>query len=409
MPRTAPPPLVRLLLTRSSELIRSHAAVLGVLAVWTLAPLVALALYIGHHGGIWTGANGWDPLDQFQYLAWVRDGGSHFLDSNLWVIGNTPHDYLQPMYAISGLLWRLGVSVQVAYLVWKPIAVLVLFLGCAAYVRHLLPESGWQQAAALFVALFYASPVFALANWTGHLSEGHRLALRLVTNDADSALDLWGFEHTAIAIGLMPVFLIAAERLLRLPADTGRARRQWVALAALAGLLVSWLHPWQGLTLLGIIGGLLVLKPPRRRYLALATPAVAMLLPLIYGLLLSRADQSWRFFQQQETAFGTAPWWALLVTFGPLVALAVLGVRRSTRDRELMLVLWVIAGAGVYFLVPEYPPHALMGLPLPLAVLAVRGWQRARLRAHYPGTWRRPLRSRPHWRSPCPRWSTTHS
>ncbi len=375
--------LVRLLFTRSGELIRSHPVILGLVVVWTFAPLVALLVYIGQHGGVWTGANGWDPLDQFQYLAWVRDEGRHLLGSNLWVIGHTPHDYLQPMFAISGLLWRLGVSVQLAYLVWKPTAVLVLFLGCAAYVRHLLVESHWQRAAALLLTLFYASPVFALANWTGHLSEGHRLALRLVTNDADSALNLWSFEHTAIAIGLMPVFLIATERLLSSPA-TRRARRHWTALASLAGLLVSWLHPWQGLTLLGIIGGLFVFRPPRRRYLAVATPVVATLLPLIYGLLLSRADPSWRLFQQQSLVFGTAPWWALLAAVGPLVAFAVLGVRRSAEDREWMLVLWVFVGAGVYFLVPEYPPHALNGLSLPLAVLAVRGWQRARLREHLP-------------------------
>ena len=41
------------------------------------------------------------------------------------MIGHTPHDYLHPMYLISGLLWRLGVSVQVAYLIWKPVAIAI--------------------------------------------------------------------------------------------------------------------------------------------------------------------------------------------------------------------------------------------------------------------------------------------
>lgn len=41
--------------------------------------------------------------------------GSHFLASNLWAVGHTPRDYLHPMFAISGLLWRLGVSVQLAF------------------------------------------------------------------------------------------------------------------------------------------------------------------------------------------------------------------------------------------------------------------------------------------------------
>jgi hypothetical protein len=42
-----------------------------------------------------------------------------------------------------------------------------------------------------------------------------------------------------------------------------------------------------------------------------------------------------------------------------------------------MLLLWVAACAGVYFFVPEFPPHALSGVTLPLSVLAVRGWGRA--------------------------------
>jgi hypothetical protein len=376
---------VRLLSTRSLELIRSQAAIFGVLAIWAFAPLVAVLVYVSQHGGVVTGVNGGDYFDQFQYLAWIRDEGSHLFASNLWVTGPTPHDYLHPMYAISGLLWRLGASIQLAYLIWKPIAVLVLFLGFAAYVRHLLPESRLQQAAALALALFYESPLFAVARWTGSVSPAHRYSLLLATDDANSALNLWGFEHEAIAIGLMPVFLIAADRLLATSADGRRPARGWTALAAASGLLVAWLHPWQGITLLAIAGGLFLVKPPRRRYRVLIAPAVAALLPLVYGVVLSRTDAAWRAFQTQTMDTGTAPLWALLASFGLLGVFAALGVRRPREDRDWMLVLWVVACAGVYFLIPEFPPHALGGLPLPLAVLAVRGWQRVRARMRVPG------------------------
>ena len=49
------------------------------------------------------------------------------------------------MYAISGLLWRLGLSIQLAYLVWAPVALLVLFLGSAAYVRRFLAGRGSRR------------------------------------------------------------------------------------------------------------------------------------------------------------------------------------------------------------------------------------------------------------------------
>ena len=140
-----------------------------------------MLVHVASHGGVLIGTNGRDFFDQFQYLAWIRDAGSHGLASNLWVIGHTPHDYLHPMYLISGLLWRLGVSVQVAYLIWKPVALLVLFLGCAWYVTRLEPDNRARQTAALVLALFYQSPAYALAVWTGHLTLVHRLALLLAS------------------------------------------------------------------------------------------------------------------------------------------------------------------------------------------------------------------------------------
>ncbi|HSO98711.1 MAG TPA: hypothetical protein VLP43_07145 [Solirubrobacteraceae bacterium] len=136
------------LLIRAAGLIRANPATFAALTIWAFAPLAATVAYVAINGGILTGTNGADLFDQFQYLAWIRDEGSHLLASNLWVIGGTPHDYVEPMYLISGLLWRLGLSVQVAYLIWKPVALLVLFLGFAAYARRML-RGRWAASAAV--------------------------------------------------------------------------------------------------------------------------------------------------------------------------------------------------------------------------------------------------------------------
>lgn len=380
----------------ATSLLQPHALVVALIAVWAFAPLVAVLVHVARHGGLFLGTNGTDYFDQFQYLAWIRDEGAHGLASNLWVTGATPHDYLHPMYFLSGLLWRAGMSLQLAYVIWKPVAVLVLFAGCAAYARRHLPGRRWPQAAAVLLAVFYETPVSALANWTGHLSPLHRYQLLLATDDGYSALQLWGFEHTALAIGLMPVFLLAVERMLAAgrgvperPIGAADPPRRAAVVAGLSGMLVSWLHPWQGVMLLAVLGGLFLLRPPRRRFLVPAMLAVgaATLAPLVYGLVLSHADASWRSFDAQTLGSGTAPWWALAASFGPLAAFAALAARRPRDDGEWMLLLWLVACAGVYFLVPQFPPHALAGLVVPLSVLAVRGWQRLgeRLRARGAG------------------------
>jgi hypothetical protein len=364
----------------SLRLTREHALAFAVMWAVAFVPLIAIAVHVARHGGVLTGVNGGDYFDQFQYLAWIRDEGSHLLASNLWVTGPTPHDYVQPMYLVSGILWRLGLSLQLAYVLWKPVAVLVLFLGFAVYVRHTVQSGRWARVAALALALFYVTPVLPFDDWLHFLSPGHTYQLVLAVNDPDAVLNLWGLEHTAIAIGLMPVFLIACERLL---ADEPPPGRLWLVTAAVAGLLVSWLHPWQGAILLGVLGGLFLVRGPRRRYLRLAIPAAATLAPLIYGLILSRTDASWHAFEVASTRSPSVPVWALFASFAPIAALAVLGLRRPRGDREWMLLLWILATVAVYVVIPQFPPHALCGISLPLAVLAVAGWRRAvtRLRA----------------------------
>jgi hypothetical protein len=355
-------------------------ALLALAGAWAFGPLVAAIVHVAVHGGVLTGVNGSDYFDQFQYLAWIRDEGTHLLASNLWVPGPTPHDYLQPMYLVSGLLWRAGLGLQVAYLIWKPTAVLVLVLGCAAYAQRLLPERRAGQFAAVVLMIFYETPVLALAHWTGHLSPLHQYQLLLATDDGYSAVQLWGFEHTALTIGLMPVFLLGFERLIAVRSDDGRPAggRGALAATALGGMFVSWLHPWQGVMLLGVAGAMFVLRAPRGRFLRppVLVALVATGAPLLYGFALSHFDTSWRAFEAATVGTGTAPWWALLAAFGPLGALAAVGARRPADDGEWMLLLWLAACAGVYFLVPQFPPHALAGLVVPLSVLAVRGWGR---------------------------------
>src|ERR1700761_301667 len=103
------------------------------LAAWVLFPLVlplvhAAALharFTGADGLI--GADGVLGADQLQYLAWARDAGAHGgLASDLFSFSQGGHVYLQPLFAISGALWRLGLSLPLAYLLWKAVAIAAL-------------------------------------------------------------------------------------------------------------------------------------------------------------------------------------------------------------------------------------------------------------------------------------------
>ena len=66
-------------LSSGAELARAQAPVLALMVGWAAFPVVALVVWVTSHGGVLTGANGYDTFDQLQYLAWIRDAGSHVL------------------------------------------------------------------------------------------------------------------------------------------------------------------------------------------------------------------------------------------------------------------------------------------------------------------------------------------
>src|SRR5438874_6414715 len=92
-----------------------------------------------HAGQLYTGADGPYAADTLQYLAWARDSGSHVLAANRFDLAPAGHVFMHPLFGISGLLWKAGVSLQLAYLLWKPIAVAALGIATVLYARRMLP------------------------------------------------------------------------------------------------------------------------------------------------------------------------------------------------------------------------------------------------------------------------------
>jgi hypothetical protein len=350
---------------------------LGALLAWGLAPIVLMAWHaLSAHLRL-TGADGIIGADQLQYLAWTRDAGAHGLAANLFEIAPGGHVYAQPLFTLSGALWRLGLPIAAAYWLWKPVAVLILFAGAAAFTARAFSRArSGSRLAALTLSLFMLAPIASLLAWVHIFSLGFRTDALTLGAEMFPAGQLWGYLPSAIAIGLLAIALLSVERLLAAPA----AGRRPMAVACGTALLISWLHPWQGVTLILILLGLAIWDR-RRAVIRLAGPALAAAVPLGYYLALSRFDSAWKLAAHNEVVPrpGLA---ALAVVLAPLLLLAGAGIRRPGRDSfERALLLWVPAGLITYGLVSSFPSHGLESLSLPLAVLMVRGWQRLRLSA----------------------------
>jgi hypothetical protein len=355
---------------------RWEAGVLAVLLALALAPLLGLLVRVWTQGGVVTGGDGFLVADPLQYLTWLREAGENVAVANLYDLEDGPSSFVHPGVLVSGLLHQLGLGLVASYMVWKPVAVLALFAGALALCRRFLPRSG-DRGVALVLGLFFASPIAALVGWTGLGGNDVKFDFDFISGELWAGTYLWGYLFTAVAVGVMPLGLLAYER-GREGGGTGG-----LALAAGCGLLAAWLQPWQGATLILVLAGAEALSLRRGRSVAgavrdLAFPVAATAAPLVYYFVLSRTDASWE-LAGAVNDFPRWPWWVTVLGLLPLGLPAAFAYRLPAPDfGSLALRVWPLAGLVVFYQpAGTFPFHAFQGLSLPLAVLAVlalRAW-----------------------------------
>lgn len=349
----------------------SDAFVLAGLVLWLVLGLALAIRLTTRLGGAFTGVLTAPSDDTFQYLSWVRDAGLHGLIGDNFQLGPAHYDFLQPMFVISGLLWRAGLSLPVAYLLWAPVAIVLTWWSFRRFVRHHL--AGWSAAAALVLGLSYMSPLSLWAFYRGSPSFAGMIPLGW---EMTSITAIWGYLPRVIAVACVPVLLLCLETAVdsRSGLSDRRVRRSVLVAAAAAGV-ASWLHPWQGAIALSIIAGIAAWGGPTlRRVRVLAGPALAAALPLAYYLALGHFDTNWATADAQNV-IPRFSWDAQAACFLPLVVPALLGVRRSlpmSTGRRLLL-LWTAACTIGYLVTPVFSTHMLNGVTLPLGILAVQG------------------------------------
>ena len=346
---------------------------IGLLAVFGALSMWVVALDVWHataDGLVWTGTDGYYIVDQMQYLSWIQSAAHHGLISNLFVLRSTPSDYFQPAILISGLITALGAAAWLSLLLWKPVAVLALFLATRAVVNRSF-AGGAQRRAALTLGLLFGSFTVIYGNLG-------------IVGDMMPTWSSWGYPFGLLAVALMVFALVRYDR------SRGSGRPDWVP--GLLGAIASTLHPWQGETLVLLIVGaellrwrdmLLWWRTEQWRRLALPLLTVALTAaPLMYYLLLGHLDLSWKLARvNSKHAF---PFTAILIGAAPLAIVALLGYRgRADSFLELLLRVWAPVAVLIYILsatgLSATPLHAFDGITVPLAVLAVKGVTRSRL------------------------------
>jgi hypothetical protein len=325
-----------------------------------------------------SGSDGLFPADQLQYFAWIREASNHGLIGNLFDLRPGDRAFFHPGFLITGVVHSLtGIGIPWVYmLLWKPVAIGLLFFGALRYIRRFLPAGG-QRHVALVLTLFAVMPTVAVVAWTGWGGRPRQYTFDFISGEMWTGQYLWGYLFTGVAVGLMPFVLLAVERF-----RDGRAGTRTLALAALGAATVMFLQPWQGGTLCAIVVGVEAWRwlraRERPRWGIAAVPAAAAI-PAAYYFALSHLDREWELAGKSNAAGAQPewswPWWAIALTLLPLALPAAFAYRLPARSwQDVAVRLWPFAAFAVYFQpAGTFPYHALQGLALPLSVLAVQG------------------------------------
>ncbi|MGI8903864.1 MAG: hypothetical protein ACR2IP_09470 [Solirubrobacteraceae bacterium] len=346
--------------------------VFAAVSVWVLG----LDLWqVVARGRVWTGTDGIYLVDQMQYLAWIQDASRHLLAANLFVLTPTPADYLQPGVALSGGLTALGVAPWLSLLLWKPVAVGGAFYAVRQYAHRCL-RSRESRRAALVLGLFFGSFTIIYGSFG-------------VVGDLFAGFLSWGYTFGLVALAAMLLALLRYDR--------ARSANRVAWAPPLLGVLTSSMHPWQGeLLILILLGGELAVcwrrvraRGPRRpaprsraRVKLLAVTVIATAVPLAYYGALGLLDGSWHL--AREASKHSFSLWTVVLALAPLALPAALGYRGAPRTFILTVTrVWPIAALGVFLLsgsvLGATPLHAFEGVTIPLAVLAVQGFEHWRI------------------------------
>jgi hypothetical protein len=341
-------------------------AALIVLCGVSLALLVPLLT----RGRPLSGSDGLFPADQLQYFAWIRESAHHGLIGNRFDLAPGDRVFFHPGFFLSGLLHDVtGISIPLSYLLWKPLAVALTFLGSLLYVRRLLPPGG-QRISGLVLALFAVMPASAIVAWTNWGGNPRQYTFDFISGEMWSGQYLWGYLMTAIAVFLVPLVLLGIE-----------SRRKLILLCA-GAFVISYLQPWQGTELMVIVAGVAAWRwwrtrerPPLRHAWIIAAGAI----PIAYYAILSATDSAWKLASKANAAGAQPewhwPWWAMALTVLPLAAPALLAYRLPAKSwQEQAVRIWPLAALIVYLQpVGTFPYHSFQGLAIPLGILAVQG------------------------------------
>ena len=322
-----------------------------------------------------------DVPDHGQYFSWMRE----LTYANLSANKLTPEPN-QPIFF--NLLWwglgRLGHLVGVGYAemfqVLRVVATALFLPLVYLFCGWFLPDRGRRQTAFLLIT-FSAGLGWLLIVYRELFLDTDlplRWLLDIFTAEGNTFLSVLGYPHfigAALYIAIFYLFLRGQEK--------GQLR--YAVYAGLLGLFFGWQHAYDLVLVYGILGAytLLIWARERRFPWFLVQGLIILGLiswwPALYSVILTSLDPVWEEVLAQFANAGvySPPPFHLLIFFGPLLWLAIVGLVRlrphkltALDNKQLFLVAWFVANFFLLYIPTDFQVHMLNGWQVPMGILA---------------------------------------
>ncbi len=361
--------------SRAVSLPRPVFAAAVALTLATLAPYLYGALATPP-GRSFTWLHALNPGDPYTYLAWIQQGREGGLLFSELLTGESGRPVLfHPLFLAIGWVARVtGLSNMAAFHVARVLLGGLLVVLLSRLVGRFVGAGRARRAT--FVYLLVSGGL----GWA-FLPPGAPLTA--------GAVDLWMPESSVfLSILESPLVvcawaLLAAILLAAIPEEAasgerpGGGSRRWLAIAGLA-LLLGLVHPYEVVSLAAVLAAAVALGVALRwpRPAWGAPPLVALLagaaLPALYHALVVARDPIFGRYLSAANTLSPPPG-RFLVAFLPSIVLGAFAVPRvlaRRRPRDLVLLAWPLATAALLYAPLAVQRRFVLGVQIPLAILA---------------------------------------
>lgn len=323
---------------------------------------------------IYTWSGFYNPGDMpvyFSYIEQARQGHYFFID--IFTSENQPHGFLNIYWLAVGLLAKLfNLTPPIAFHLTRILLIPLFVWTLKKTIDFFYPTKYWKPLllAALFVSGFgvLLAPFIHRANqyqiWVG--------------------IDLVSAEATPFATMIFSGhFILSWVCLLwsiMLIIKSFREQKFLPAiLAGLINLIFFQFHPYYAPFVIAFILLVLIynlIKKPAIKNLLLALLLIIISLPSVfyYAYLWLNDQRFYNFSQQNFTP--TPAWWVVLLAFGFLGPLALIGIftlirQKNWQENHTYLLLWLVAGNFLLFMPFNAQRRFIEGLLIPTGIFAL--------------------------------------